>query len=93
MRFDDFGACAVLKRMYKNVVGIIIIKDKKVARSRAGRNGKLSGKVGVSLIGIVGKGLNHTVYLKCFVRPIWILGCFCGSDILPYLVHVTFGRG
>ena len=61
MRFDDFWTGAVLEGMYEDVIGVIIIQDKKVARSRAGRNGKLACEVGVSLIGIVGKGFNHTV--------------------------------
>ena len=61
MCFDDFWACAVFEGMYEDVIGIIIIQDKKVARSRTGRYGKLACEVGVSLIGIVGKGFNHAV--------------------------------
>ena len=61
MCFDDFLACVVFEGMYEDVVGVIIIQDKKVARSRAGSNGKLACEVRVSLIGIVGKGFNHAV--------------------------------
>ena len=61
MCFDDFGASSVFQGMHEDVVGVVIIHDEQVARSRAGRNGKLSGKVGVSLIGIVGKGFNQAV--------------------------------
>ena len=61
MRFDYFWAGAVFERMYEDVIGIIIIKDKEVVYARAGSDGKLASEIRVRLVGVVGKSLYHAV--------------------------------